>query len=104
MKFNTYVFIGFCLFSCSCKTLHKRTTDLNKISWIHGSEDCKTNTDPAIQVVQFNYNTWIMRQNKCINYEAPFTFLFVGDKKALLMDTGATEDENQFPIYKTVRL
>ncbi len=56
-----------------------------------------------VQVVWYNYNTLILRQNKCINYEAPFLFLFLGDKKALLMDTGATEDENQFPLYETVK-
>jgi len=70
--------------------------------WIHGSEACANNTDEPIQVVQYDTNTWILRQNKCSNYEAPFLYLFIGRNKALLMDTGATKDENQFPIYKTV--
>lgn len=87
----------------SCNVLHKNLTNLNKIKWIHGTEDCKNNIDPPIQIVQLNDNTWVLRQNKCINYEAPFLFLFLGNKKALLMDTGATEDENKFPLYETVR-
>ena len=87
----------------SCKIFQKTSTNLTKIEWISGSTNCKENTDPPIQVVQYNYNTWILRQNKCINYEAPFLFLFLGYKKALLMDTGATEDENQFPLYATVK-
>ncbi|WP_299765019.1 MBL fold metallo-hydrolase [uncultured Dokdonia sp.] len=29
-------------------------------------------------------------------------FLFLGDEKALLMDTGAVEEESTFPLYKTV--
>jgi len=77
-------------------------TNLNEQNWIHGSEDCEKNTDEPIQLVQYNQNTWILRQNKCTNYEAPFMFLFLGQDKALLMDTGATEEEESFPLYKTV--
>ena len=87
----------------SCKVFHKNFVRLDKITWNHGSANCLENTDPPIQLVRYNYNTWILRQNKCINYEAPFLFLFLGTKKALLMDTGATEDENKFPLYETVR-
>ena len=93
------IFILFALVSClSCKTAVK----LEKTAWIHGAADCKQNSDPPIQVVQYNYNTWILRENKCTNYEAPFMFLFLGHKKALLMDAGATKDENQFPLRVTV--
>jgi hydroxyacylglutathione hydrolase len=86
----------------SFKVFQKTTTDLNKTKWIHGSADCKENTDPPIQVVQYNDNTWILRENKCVNYEAPFMFLFLGHKKALLMDAGATFSEDKFPLRKTV--
>ncbi|MBU0695255.1 MAG: MBL fold metallo-hydrolase, partial [Bacteroidetes bacterium] len=86
----------------SCKVLHNRLSKLDHTVWIHGASDCSKNTDPLIQVVQLNRNTWILRQNKCVNYEAPFMYLFIGNKKALLMDTGATEDEKQFPLYQTV--
>ena len=87
----------------SCKTSQNTTTNLNKIKWISGSNNCKENKDSLIQVVKYNDNTFILRQNKCTNYEAPFLFLFLGNKNALLMDTGATEDEIQFPLYKTVK-
>ena len=87
----------------SCKTFQKNTTNLNKVKWISGSENCKENKDPLIQIVKYNSNTFILRQNKCTNYEAPFLFLFLGNKKALLMDTGATEDSLKFPLYKTVK-
>jgi hydroxyacylglutathione hydrolase len=76
--------------------------DLTAQNWIHGSENCKENIDPPIQVVKYNSNTWVLRQNKCTNYEAPFMFLFIGEDKALLIDTGATEEEDIFPLYKTV--
>lgn len=86
----------------SCKVFQKTTTDLNKTTWIHGTADCKDSTDPPIQVVQYNYNTWILRENKCVNYEAPFMFLFIGHAKALLMDAGATFSADKFPLRKTV--
>ena len=86
----------------SCKVFRKTTTDLNKASWIHGTADCSKNTDPPIQIVRYNYDTWILRENKCVNYEAPFMFLFLGHKKALLMDAGATFSESKFPLRKTV--
>jgi hydroxyacylglutathione hydrolase len=76
--------------------------DLITQQWIHGSVDCGSNTDPAIQVVQYNHDTWILRQSKCTNYEAPFMYLFLGEDKALLMDTGATEDPAIFPLYETI--
>jgi hydroxyacylglutathione hydrolase len=97
------IFILFALLSLlSCTAYKKTTVNLDKTAWIHGAADCKQNSDPSIQVVQYNYNTWILRENKCTNYEAPFMFLFLGHKKALLMDAGATKDENQFPLRATV--
>ena len=101
MKYILLALIVCSLFSC--KTSQNTTTNLNKIKWISGSSNCKENNDSLIQVVKYNDNTFILRQNKCTNYEAPFLFLFLGNKKALLMDTGATEDENQFPLYKTIK-
>ena len=94
--------IFFVLSFYSCKVSQKSTVNLSGVNWIKGSADCAKNTDPAIQVVQIDYDTYILRQNKCVNYEAPFMFLFLGNKKALLMDTGATEDETKFPLQKTV--
>lgn len=96
-------FLSAIIISFSCKTFHNSYANLNKISWIHGNDNCREDTNPPIQIVRYNYNTFILRQNKCINYEGPFLFLFLGNKKALLMDTGATKDENQFPLYITIR-
>jgi len=68
--------------------------DLTSIPWIHGAEDCDAaRTHPDYnewQEIQYQVNTYIFRQNKCANYEAPFTYLFIGKEKSLLIDTGAT--------------
>jgi glyoxylase-like metal-dependent hydrolase (beta-lactamase superfamily II) len=75
--------------------------DLN-VSWIHGSEAAKYNTDPDIQVHASDEHTYILRQNKAVHYEAPFMFLLFGASKALLLDTGATADPRFFPLRRTV--
>jgi len=103
MKIKITLFISVVIFTWSCKPSIEEAVDLNIQNWIHGSENCEENIDQPIQVVQYNSNTWILRQNKCTNYEAPFIFLFFGEEKALLMDTGATEEEITFPLYNTVK-
>jgi hydroxyacylglutathione hydrolase len=59
------------------------------VQWIHGSSDCVTNTDPPLQVHAFDQGTYILRQNKCLSFEAPFLYLLFGTERALLLDTGA---------------
>ena len=103
MKTKIAILLSTLILIFSCKLSIEETVDLNAQNWIHGSENCKKNIDPPIQVVKYNSNTWILRQNKCTNYEAPFMFLFFGEDKALLMDTGATEEEDIFPLYETVK-
>jgi len=73
-----------------------------QVRWIHGSESAKHNTDPDLQVHWHDDATVILRQNKAINYEAPFLFLLFGDERALLLDTGATADAALFPLRSTV--
>ena len=88
---------------CGCQSKPSIKVDLLTLSWIHGSSDCKTNNDPPIQIVRIDEDTWILRQNKCDHYEAPFMFLFFGNSRALLVDTGALEKEEDFPLFNTVK-
>ena len=44
--------------------------------WIHGSKSAMDNTDPAVQVHAYNDHTFILRENKAINYEGAFMYLF----------------------------
>ncbi|HUS30404.1 MAG TPA: MBL fold metallo-hydrolase [Kofleriaceae bacterium] len=60
------------------------------VSWMHGSQNCATNTDPEVQVHAYNATVHIIRQNKCKTFEAPFIYVIQGDTKALSIDTGAT--------------
>ncbi len=77
--------------------------DLEKQKWIHGSLNCNQNKDAGLQVLKYNETTYILRQNKCLHYEAPFLYLFIGRERALLVDTGAEAPDQAFPLYETVK-
>ena len=73
-----------------------------RFTWIHGSVSAKANTDVRIQVHRYNEHTYILRQNPAIHWEAPFMYLLMGNERAVLLDTGATEEEEFFPLRETV--
>ena len=73
-----------------------------RFTWIHGSVSAKANTDVRIQVHRYNEHTYILRQNPAIHWEAPFMYLLMGNERAVLLDTGATEEEGFFPLRETV--
>jgi hydroxyacylglutathione hydrolase len=72
------------------------------VRWIHGSRSARRNTDPKIQVHAYDPHTFVLRQSKAVHYEAPFLYLFCGNDRALLLDTGATGDPAAFPLRDTV--
>ncbi|MFK7915875.1 MAG: MBL fold metallo-hydrolase [Pseudomonadales bacterium] len=70
--------------------------------WIHGSKSALDNDDPAVQVHRYNAHTYILRENKAINYEGAFMYLFFGDGQALLIDQGSTAAPALFPLRRVV--
>ena len=72
------------------------------VQWIHGSISSKHNQDPDIQVHAYNEHTYILRQNMAVHAEAPFMYLLFGNNRVMLLDTGATEFAEFFPLRKTV--
>jgi hydroxyacylglutathione hydrolase len=72
------------------------------VQWIHGSPSSKHNTDPDLQTYWYEDSTVILRQNKAIDYEAPFLFLLFGEERAVLLDTGATASPDFFPLRRVV--
>ena len=73
-----------------------------RFAWIHGSISAKANTDVRIQVHRYNEHTYILRQNMAVHWEAPFMYLLMGNERAVLMDVGATEEAEYFPLRETV--
>lgn len=72
------------------------------VDWIHGSPSAKHNNDPDIQVHAYDEHTFILRQNMAVDHEAPFLFLIFGNARAVLIDTGATESAEFFPLRRVV--
>ena len=73
-----------------------------RFTWIHGSISAKANTDVRIQVHRYNEHTYILRQNMAVHWEAPFMYLLMGNERAVLLDVGATEEAEYFPLRETV--
>ena len=72
------------------------------LRWIYGSNVAAKNRDPRIQVIQYNEDSFILRQNVCTHWEAPFSYLLFGNEQALLIDTGATASARHYPLRETV--
>ena len=70
--------------------------------WTYGSNVAAKNRDPRVQVVQYNEDTFVLRQNVCVHWEAPFTYLLFGNNGALLIDSGATANASHYPLRDTV--
>lgn len=81
----------------------QRQAPLN-VRWFHGSANCALNTDPPLQVYRFDEDTYIIRENKCLSFEAPFMYLLIGRDQALLFDSGAEPTGGRaLPLRDTVR-
>ena len=66
--------------------------------WIHGAPG-----EPPLQVHQAARDTWILRQGKASDFEAPFMYLVAGEHEALLLDSGAiTAKGQELPLRETV--
>jgi len=72
------------------------------VHWNEGAADCKANPQPPLQVHAYNPQTFIIRENLCSTFEAPFIYLLIGSTKALLIDTGDVADPKQMPLADTV--
>jgi len=76
--------------------------DLRDVAWIHGAQSCKNDQNPLIQVIQGAPSSYILRQNKCVTFEAPFIYVLFGHNTVLVVDTGANKSESESPIFKTI--
>jgi hydroxyacylglutathione hydrolase len=72
------------------------------VRWNEGSPNCANHPQPPLQEHQYNTQTFILRENLCTTFEAPFMYLLIGSTKALLIDTGDIADPNVIPLADTV--
>lgn len=68
--------------------------------WIHGAPDCDAPgaREPKYDFLEVNPGYFIIRQNKCITFEAPFMYLMIGETGAFLHDTGDSHSAEDFPL------
>ena len=99
------------IFSCSTSTEVKEiSTELTinhkstiaKSNWIHGSENCKTNKESVFDVYKHDASSFIIRQNKCLTFEAPFSYILIGQKTILVLDTGALSGSPEYSLYAEI--
>ena len=69
-----------------------------------GAEDCQKNPQPPLEVHPFDNKTFVLRENLCATFEAPFIYLLIGSSKALLIDTGDVADPKLMPLAEAVTL
>lgn len=73
------------------------------VQWDAGAPTCRAQPprDP-IQVHRYNAQTFVLREKLCATWEAPFIYLLIGAKQALLIDTGDLADPAAMPLESTV--
>jgi glyoxylase-like metal-dependent hydrolase (beta-lactamase superfamily II) len=72
------------------------------VHWNEGSPNCAKDPQPPLQQHPYNAQTFILRENLCTTFEAPFMYLLIGSTKALLIDTGDIADPHVVPLADTV--
>jgi glyoxylase-like metal-dependent hydrolase (beta-lactamase superfamily II) len=72
------------------------------VHWSDGAADCSKHAEPPLQVQAYNAQTYILREDLCATFEAPFMYLLIGSSQAMLIDTGDVADASQAPLAATV--
>ncbi|MGC1457124.1 MAG: MBL fold metallo-hydrolase [Steroidobacteraceae bacterium] len=72
------------------------------VHWNEGAQNCHATPPPPLQVHRYNDQTFIIRESLCVTEEAPFMYLLIGAKRALLIDTGDVADPTMMPLAQTV--
>lgn len=86
----------------STSTLAQLVPGSMDVHWDQGEANCGRNAQPPLQVHRYNGQTFILRENLCSTFEAPFMYLLIGSRKAILIDTGDVADPRQMPLATAV--
>ncbi|MGN6149396.1 MAG: hypothetical protein ACTHPD_12715 [Rhizomicrobium sp.] len=90
------------LFFAGAANAQSTAGDLS-MHWSEGAQDCKAHPQPPLQMHRYNATTYILRENLCSTFEAPFLYLLIGQTRALLIDSGDVADAKAMPLAQTVR-
>jgi glyoxylase-like metal-dependent hydrolase (beta-lactamase superfamily II) len=70
--------------------------------WDAGADDCAKHPHPPLEVHRYDGTTFVLREDLCATWEAPFMYLLIGAKEALLIDTGDVAEAQKMPLAQTV--
>ena len=73
-----------------------------EVQWDLGAQTCPVGQTDPIQVHRYDAQTIILREKLCATWEAPFMYLLIGNKQALLIDTGDIADPKLMPLKTLV--
>ena len=73
-----------------------------EVHWDPGAETCPAGETNPIQAHRYNDQTIVLREKLCMTWEAPFMYLLIGNKRALLIDTGDIADPKLMPLETLV--
>jgi hydroxyacylglutathione hydrolase len=72
------------------------------VHWDPGAKTCPVSKTDPVQFHRYNAQTIILREKLCSTWEAPFMYLLIGNREALLIDTGDIADPNLMPLETLV--
>lgn len=90
------------VFAFACSALAQTPADLSTLRWNQGADDCKAHPQPPLEIHAYDATTFVLRENPCSTFEAPFLYLLIGSDRALLIDTGDVADTKAMPLAETV--
>lgn len=102
MKVLRYALCGIGLLIAPWSVWSQIATGSMDLHWSEGAKDCKTNSPVPLEVHAYNPQTFMLREDLCATFEAPFMYLLLGSSRALLIDTGDVADPARMPLAKTV--
>lgn len=96
------IFFVLCVLFGSSLAWSQPSTGSINVQWNQGAEKCDAHTEVPLQVHQYDLQTYIIRESLCVTFEAPFMYLLLGTKQALLIDSGDVADPKIAPLAETV--
>ena len=70
--------------------------------WDEGADDCAKHPHPPLEIRRYDAETFVLREDLCATWEAPFMYLLIGDERALLIDTGDVASLQKMPLAYNV--
>jgi glyoxylase-like metal-dependent hydrolase (beta-lactamase superfamily II) len=102
MRRLVLVLIALCVLAAPARAAKDMPIASWNAPWDEGAGDCSKHPHPPLEVHRYDAETFVLREDLCATWEAPFMYLLIGDKRALLIDTGDVADLHKMPLAYNV--